>query len=214
MMKAAFKGKVLPEMHPDHVRVTNILNRVVEVTTDSGNDLNWRLFMERMKWEVLVVEDHAAYACCLPGGKIVVFTGLFKHLTTDDEIAIIICHEVAHGMMRHVKERMNLWHAFMRQFFYMVVRPNIDPREVFCMTDVPFPPRMESGAYYIGMLLFVAAGYDPRVAPKVFEEMDPVSAFHDYVTLHPGGKLRSKMLSEDFKDLSIDEGAEGGEVDN
>ncbi|KAI7727285.1 hypothetical protein M8C21_026946 [Ambrosia artemisiifolia] len=189
MMKAEFEGKVLAEMHPDRVRVTNILNRVVQVTTLLKNGSKRRerakseraewmkltiSYLEMMKWEVLVVEDDAAFACCLPGGKIVVFTGLFKHLTTDDEIATIICHEVAHAVMRHVYERlaMNLWHAFGRQIFYMVVRPDLDPREVFCMLDLPFSPRMETEVHNMELMLMGFALYDTRVAPKVFEEMD------------------------------------------
>ncbi|KAI7751382.1 hypothetical protein M8C21_024244 [Ambrosia artemisiifolia] len=157
MMKAEFEWKVLPEMHPESVGVSNILNHVIQVTTVINNALKRRerkglklaiSYMETMKWEVLVVEDDAAaFACCLPGGKIVVFTGLLKHLTTDDEIATIICHEVGH-VMRHARKRLvkNLYRAFRRQIYYMVVRPKLDPKEVFFMLDLPFSPRIQSAS--------------------------------------------------------------------
>ncbi|KAI3681065.1 hypothetical protein L6452_35847 [Arctium lappa] len=54
--------------------------------------------LEGLKWEVLVVNDHVVNAFCLPGGMIVVFTGLLEHFRTDEEIATIIGHEV------HIKD--------------------------------------------------------------------------------------------------------------
>ncbi|KAF5810826.1 putative peptidase M48 [Helianthus annuus] len=103
MIQAEFEGKVLPVMHPDRVRVVNILNKVIKVLTvlKYASNIKERKglklyvsYLERFKWDVLVVEDDAAFACCLPGGKIVVFRGLLEQFTTDDEIASVICHEV------------------------------------------------------------------------------------------------------------------------
>lgn len=59
--------------------------------------------------------------------------------------------------------------------------------------------RMEIEADYIGLLLMASAGYDPRVAPKVFEKLGQVSgdsAMQNYLSTHPSGKRRSKLLSE------------------
>lgn len=50
--------------------------------------------LERLNWEVIVVRDNMVNAFCLPGGKIVVFTGLLDHFQTDPEIATVIGHEV------------------------------------------------------------------------------------------------------------------------
>ncbi|KAM0071494.1 putative peptidase M48 [Helianthus debilis subsp. tardiflorus] len=178
MIQAEFEGKVLPVMHPDRVRVVNILNQVIKLL----KVLKYASNIEeskglKLKWDVLVVEDDAAFACCLPGGKIVVFRGLLEQFTTDDEIASVICHEVAHVVARHVPKRLtkNSWRAFVRQIYYMVVRPDMDPRAVFFMLDLPFSPRfvmrMEIEADNVGLLLMACAEYDPWVAPKVFEKM-------------------------------------------
>lgn len=154
-MKKSFKGKILPAIHPESVRVRLIATEIIEalqrglrkeqVWTDlhyasdavephetsghetlmalsnSNPEANWSKddeilddswvqksrkkgqekgsesatgHIEGLQWEVLVVNDPVVNAFCLPGGKIVVFTGLLEHFRTDAEIATIIGHEV------------------------------------------------------------------------------------------------------------------------
>lgn len=150
-IKAGFKGKILPAIHPDSIRVRLIAKDIIgalqrglkkeEVWTDldyasepheSGGyealvaltqssegkwhkedevlDDKWvqqsrkkgqerrvqssTAHLEGLNWEILVVNEPVVNAFCLPGGKIVVFTGLLDHFKTDEEIATIIGHEV------------------------------------------------------------------------------------------------------------------------
>jgi len=156
-MKAGFKGKLLPAMHPESVRVRMIANDIVEALkrglskenvwsdidyasentvfgeekgketisalTENGGKVegNWHRedeilddkwvqksrkkgqergsqpntsHLDGLNWEILVVNDPMVNAFCLPGGKIVVFTGLLEHFRSDAEIATIIGHEV------------------------------------------------------------------------------------------------------------------------
>jgi len=156
-MKAGFKGKLLPAMHPESVRVRMIANDIIEalkrglskenvwsdidyasentvfgeekgketisaLTENGGNvEGNWHRedeilddkwvqksrkkgqergsqpntsHLDGLNWEILVVNDPMVNAFCLPGGKIVVFTGLLEHFRSDAEIATIIGHEV------------------------------------------------------------------------------------------------------------------------
>lgn len=150
-MKAGFKGKILPAVHPDSVRVRLIAKDIIdalqrglrkeqvwsdlEYATDpvesGGQEVllalsqtsegNWRKedeilddkwvqqsrkkgqekrkqsmtsHLEGLEWEILVVNEPVVNAFCLPGGKIVVFTGLLEHFKTNEEIATIIGHEV------------------------------------------------------------------------------------------------------------------------
>lgn len=58
---------------------------------------------------------------------------------------------------------------------------------------------MEIEADYIGLLLMAAAGYDPRIAPKVYEKLGKLtgeSVLRDYLTTHPSGKTRAKLLTQ------------------
>ncbi|KAF5805530.1 putative peptidase M48 [Helianthus annuus] len=261
-MKAGFKGKILPAMHPESVRVRMISKDIIEalqrglkkeqvwtdlsygsesgsasetrgkemlmaMTEETAGD-KWEgkdevlndmwvdesrkkgkdkgvksatAHLEGLKWEVLVVNDHVVNAFCLPGGKIVVFTGLLEHFRTDEEIATIIGHEVAHAVARHAAEQItkNLWFTIGQLILYQFVMPDLVNTMSNLLLKLPFSRRMEIEADYIGLLLMASAGYDPRVAPKVFEKLGQVSgdsALRDYLSTHPSGKRRSKLLSE------------------
>lgn len=263
-LKAGFKGKILPAMHPESVRVRMIARDIIEalqrglkkeqVWTDlnyaseggaasesrgkeavialteetSGGGDTWlgkdeviddswvdqsrkkgkekgkktdTSHLEGLKWEVLVVNDPVVNAFCLPGGKIVVFTGLLEHFRTDEEIATIIGHEVAHAVARHAAEQItkNLWFTIGQLILYQFIMPDLVNTMSNLLLRLPFSRRMEIEADYIGLLLMASAGYDPRVAPKVFEKLGQVSgdsALRDYLSTHPSGKKRSKLLSE------------------
>ncbi|KAJ0808994.1 putative peptidase M48 [Helianthus annuus] len=82
---------------------------------------------------------------------------------------------------------------------YQFVMPDLVNTMSNLLLKLPFSRRMEIEADYVGLLLMASAGYDPRVAPKVFEKLGQVSgdsALRDYLPTHPSGKRRSKLLSE------------------
>ncbi|KAL0382313.1 UNVERIFIED_CONTAM: Mitochondrial metalloendopeptidase OMA1 [Sesamum calycinum] len=124
--------------------------------------------LEGLKWEVLVVNEPVINAFCLPGGKIVVFTGLLNHFRADAEIATVIGHEVGHVVARHSAEQIskNLWLTILQLILYQFFMPDIVNTMSNLFLRLPFSRRMEMEADYIGLLLVASAGYDPRVAPK------------------------------------------------
>ncbi|CAI9092117.1 OLC1v1027283C1 [Oldenlandia corymbosa var. corymbosa] len=189
-MKKSFKGKILPPIHPESVRVRLIAKDLIEalqrglkkeqIWRDRGYaselhvdehgdghatlmalsedppsmegkwnkedeilDDKWvqqsrkkgiekgkepaTQHLEGLNWEVLVVHEPVVNAFCLPGGKIVVFTGLLNHFRTDAEIATILGHEVAHAVARHAAEGItkNLWFAIMQLILYQFVMPDL-----------------------------------------------------------------------------------------
>ncbi|XP_022922484.1 uncharacterized protein LOC111430479 isoform X1 [Cucurbita moschata] len=265
-MKAAFKGKILPAVHPESVRVRLIAKDMIDalqrglkqenVWSDlgyaseaaigapegSGNETLMALrdsgagkmegkwyredeilddkWVERsrkkgekqgsqadishldgLKWEVLVVNEAVVNAFCLPGGKIVVFTGLLEHFRSDAEIATIIGHEIGHAVARHAAEGItkNLWFAVLQLILYQFVMPDIVNTMSTLFLRLPFSRRMEMEADYIGLLLIASAGYDPRVAPTVYERLGKVSgdsALRDYLSTHPSGKKRAQLLAQ------------------
>ncbi|KAH1247952.1 hypothetical protein AAZX31_06G271100 [Glycine max] len=154
-----------------------------------------------LDWEILVVNKPDLNAFCLPGGKIVVFTGLFDHFKSDAEIATIIGHEVGHVVARHNAEGItkNLWFAILQLILYLLFIPDIINIMSSLFLHLPFSRRMEVEADYIGLLLIASAGYDPRVAPKVYEKLGKFagdSTFGDYFSTHPSGTQRAKLLAQ------------------
>ncbi|KAM7494577.1 hypothetical protein LguiB_029186 [Lonicera macranthoides] len=282
-IKASFKGKILPAIHPDSVRVRLIAKDIIEalqrglkkeqVWTDPGYasdigagthhahetlaalsesaegqwakedeilDDKWVQqsrkkgqekgsksatgHLEGLNWEVLVVNEPVVNAFCLPGGKIVVFTGLFKHFRTDEEIATIIGHEVGHAVARHAAEGItkNLWFTIIQLIVYQfIAMPDVVNTMSQLFLSLPFSRRMEMEADYIGLLLVASAGYDPRVAPKVYEKLGQVtgeSALRDYLSTHPSGKKRARLLAQAkvmeealsiYREVSSGRGVEG-----
>ncbi|GKA01427.1 peptidase M48 [Tanacetum coccineum] len=87
-----------------------------------------------LKWEVMVVNDENVNAFCVPGGKIVVFTGLLKYFTTDEEIATVIGHEVAHAVARHTAEHITkkLWFLITQLILYQY----LEARDAIVISDL------------------------------------------------------------------------------
>ncbi|KAK6121578.1 hypothetical protein DH2020_044679 [Rehmannia glutinosa] len=157
--------------------------------------------LEGLKWEVIVVDEPIINAFCLPGGKIVVFTGLLKHFRADAEVATIIGHEVGQAVARHSAEQIskNLWLTILQLILYQFFMPDIVNTMSNLFLRLPFSRRMEMEADYIGLLLVASAGYNPRVAPQVYEKLGRVvgdSALQDYLATHPSGKKRAQVLAQ------------------
>uniref|UniRef100_K7LUA5 Peptidase M48 domain-containing protein n=1 Tax=Glycine max TaxID=3847 RepID=K7LUA5_SOYBN len=258
-MKADFKGRILPPIHPESVRVTMIANEIIDallrglrkeqvwndlgyasehamlVEEDGRETLSalvgseekvegswhkedkilddkcvqqrWKKGQERgsptdtshlvgLNWEILVVNEPVLNAFCLPDGKIVVFTGLFDHFKRDAEIATIIGHEVGHVVARHNAEGItkNLWFAILRLILYLLFIPDIVNIMSSLFLHLSFSRRYALFTYIIAL-----AGYDPRVAPKVYEELGKFagySTFGDYFSTHPSGIQRAELLAQ------------------
>ncbi|CAA7021027.1 unnamed protein product [Microthlaspi erraticum] len=157
--------------------------------------------LEGINWEVIVVNDPMVNAFCLPAGKIVVFTGLLNHFKSDAEVATVIGHEVGHAVARHVAEGItkNLWLAILQLVLYQFVMPDLVNTMSALFLRLPFSRKMEIEADYIGLLLLASAGYDPRVAPKVYEKLGKLGgdvALGEYLSTHPSGKKRSQLLAQ------------------
>ncbi|XP_020586122.1 uncharacterized protein LOC110028562 [Phalaenopsis equestris] len=269
-IKSALRGKILPALHPDSIRVRLISKQIIEAVqrgfshgdrgwgdidyaseqslpdfassaspeksggtiralSGSNEEVRWSKedevlddewvhnsrkegkargsqsstrHLEGLNWEVVVVRDDMVNAMCLPGGKIIVFTGLLDHFRTDAEIATVIGHEVGHAIARHSAEGItkNLWFAILQiillQFFGM---PDVINAMSNLLLRLPFSRRMEMEADYIGLLLVASAGFDPRVAPRVYEKLGQItgdSALRDYLSTHPSSKKRAQILSQ------------------
>ncbi|KAL0371599.1 UNVERIFIED_CONTAM: Mitochondrial metalloendopeptidase OMA1 [Sesamum calycinum] len=245
-IKAQFKGKILPPLHPDSIRVQSIAQDIIDALQKGlrkeqvwsdiriSEDEKWQSedkwhkegeilddqwvqesrkkgqemgrasqtgHLEGLKWEVIVVNEPVINAFCLPGGKIVVFTGLLDHFKADAEIATIIGHEVGHAVARHSAEQIskNLWLTILQLILYQFFMPDIVNTMSHLFLRLPFSRRMEMEADYIGLLLVASAGYDPRVAPQVYEKLGRVvgdSALQDYLATHPSGKKRAQVLAQ------------------
>ncbi|KAJ6417768.1 hypothetical protein OIU84_001197 [Salix udensis] len=165
-MKAAFKGKILPALHPESVRTRLIAQDIIDalqrglkreqVWSDMGyasqeSDMaheasaheTLKALSEREekiegKWykEDEILDDKL-------GGKIVVYTGLLEQFKTDAEIATIIGHEVGHAVARHAAEGItkNLWVAILQLILYQFIMPDIANAMSVLFFEATFLPK-------------------------------------------------------------------------
>jgi Zn-dependent protease with chaperone function len=102
------KGKLLPSSSREYKMINQIAERVIEAVRQQ-NGGGFQKHTDRFNWEVVVVDDKVPNAFVLPGGKIVVFTGLIKVMENrEDLLAAVIGHEVAHALARHSSEKLSL----------------------------------------------------------------------------------------------------------
>ncbi|KAL2635875.1 hypothetical protein R1flu_007354 [Riccia fluitans] len=162
--------------------------------------------LEGMQWQVIVVDDDIVNAFCLPGGKIVVFTGFLKKFSSDAEIACVLGHEIGHAVARHSAESLThnlfLMTAQMAVLSVLYVPSLVNSVSEFLLR-LPHSRKMEMEADHIGLILMAAAGYDPRLAPAFYEKMariEKAPEFAQYLSTHPSGKRRgSRSSSEEME---------------
>lgn len=145
----------------DHI--VNICSNLIEVA-NKESEIKWN-------WKIAVVENPEVNACCLPGGKMIIFTGLLNETKNDDEIAAVIGHEMAHALARHKVEEQTLISLSVigRDVAYTLVNPKY--AQWIYLGEVVYPflfqvfnRYQESEADHIGLMLMAKAGYDPHKA--------------------------------------------------
>lgn len=136
------------------------------------------------KWEFHVIEKDAVNAFCLPGGKVFVYTGIMNLTTTNDELAAVMGHEVAHALERHGGERVSM--ALVAQLGGAAASAALGSQspvasQVFASTYgigaqvgvlLPHSRTQESEADEVGMILAAKAGYEPSGALSLWRKMD------------------------------------------
>lgn len=160
------------------------------------------------KWEFNLVEDKTPNAFCLPGGKVVVYTGILPFTKDETGLAVVVGHEVAHALARHGAERMStgLLTDLAGQTAGAVFGGG-DPEtakqveQAFGIGSglgivLPFSRNQESEADKIGLLLMAQAGYDPRSATEFWRRMGQGKngAPPEFFSTHPSDDTRIRQI--------------------
>ena len=182
----------------DTQRVKNIGQKIAQVAARPD-----------FKWEFNLVEDNQANAFCLPGGKVVVYTGILKYAKNDDQLATVISHEIAHALARHGAERMS--QGMIQQGVGMVgnvVLGATAPQYQNAFNQVyglgsnlgvmlPYGRMQESEADEIGIHLMYKAGYNINEAVNFWQNMsEGKSGNSDFFSTHPSSNTRVKDIQK------------------
>ncbi len=183
-------------------RIRDISNRLIAQTAV------FRADARQWAWEVHVIDDKELNAFCMPGGKIMVNTGLVKRLTlSDDEIAAVIGHEISHALREHGREKMSqrtLTDAVVQgvaagsSASNSQINATLVAAGAQLLVSLPYSRSMETEADVMGLELMARAGFDPRNAPGVWRKMSQVGGKDNtlaFLRTHPTNNSRLDGLA-------------------
>ncbi|MGB0370508.1 MAG: M48 family metallopeptidase [Opitutales bacterium] len=162
------------------------------------------------QWEFVVFDDDQVNAFAMAGGKVGVYTGLIDLVDTEDELAAVVGHEIAHVTARHSNERMSqqLLAAGLGAALYLGTGDMEDDTRLMVMAAygagsqfgvlLPFSRLHESEADEIGLYYAARAGYDPRAAITFWEKMKAQKSGSppEWASTHPADETRIRRLQE------------------
>ncbi|MGA8654666.1 MAG: M48 family metallopeptidase [Chthoniobacterales bacterium] len=192
----------LVQSGPAYELVRKVAARLIRVV-DTGS--------RQYQWQVAVVENPAANAFCLPGGKIVVYTGILPITQNEAGLATVMGHEIAHATSRHGAQRVFQQNAM--QIAMMGVQGSMADMDYGARQQVlgllgagaqygvllPFSRKHELEADRIGLKYMARAGYDPREAIAFWERMKEASQGKkppEIASTHPADETRIRQLQE------------------
>src|SRR5262245_57629275 len=133
-------------------------------------------------WKVTLLRKNEANAYCLPGGKIVVYTGILPVTGNDAALATVLGHEVAHATAEHAADRIEREHLTRVAAAIIAGGVAFTPRQYLRVVallgvagSLPFSRSQESEADHIGLVYMARAGYDPRQAVAFWKRMQRAS---------------------------------------
>ena len=201
MMAEAQKKGVLDKDPATLKRVQDITKRLIPHTAVFRPDaLKW-------EWEVHVLSIDEVNAWCMPGGKMAMYTGLIQKLNaTDDEVAAVMGHEIAHALREHARERMS--RQMSTQLGVGIVGAllgigdmgqSIAGQVAEVTLNLPSSRLHETESDRIGVELAARAGFDPRAAVTLWEKMAKVSGGGQppkWLSTHPSHEDRINDLRQ------------------
>jgi predicted Zn-dependent protease len=190
-------------------RVGNDLRMAVEVYYRSkGMEKDLKNFA----WEFNVVDDPTINAWCMPGGKVVVYTGILPVTQNEDALAVVMGHEIAHALANHGNERMSQGLIAQLGLTGLDIALSQKPRETHNLfmqaagvgaqvgVLLPFSRKHESEADEIGLYLMAMAGYNPEAAAPFWQRMNRQAGGGgrppEFLSTHPDPVKRSQQLTK------------------
>ena len=193
MQEANAKKSLAPKDNPQVIRLRAIATKIIPFALD------WNDRAKSWKWEVNLIGSNQINAFCMPGGKIAFYTGILEQLKlNDDEVAMIMGHEIAHALREHARERMgkgvatNIGAGVLSQLFGLGQVGQTLTNYGAQLLNLQFGREDESEADLVGLELGARAGYDPRAGITLWQKMAAASkgAPPQWLSTHPSGTTR------------------------
>ena len=197
MQKAAQQRALAPDNHPQLQRLRFIAQRLIPQAA------SWNERARQWRWEVNLLGSKDLNAFCMPGGKIAFFYGILALLQlSDDEVAMIMGHEMAHALREHARERMGktaatrIGASVLSAFLGLGNTGDALLNMGGQLLTLKFSREDESEADVVGLELAARAGYDPAAGVTLWQKMMAASkgAPPQFLSTHPAGESRIKDI--------------------
>jgi metalloendopeptidase OMA1, mitochondrial len=184
---------------PELEMVKQVASRLATATGKAGQDFDWK---------VSLIQDSKQNAFCLPGGKIVVYTGIIPTAENEAGLATVLGHEMAHATSRHGAQRVlqqNLTQTAMTGIAVSLSDMDYDKQRVVMGALgagaqfgvlMPFGRKHESEADEIGLIYMARAGYDPQESIRFWKRMEQTGSAQppEFLSTHPSHGTRIAQL--------------------
>jgi predicted Zn-dependent protease len=185
---------------PQYEMVAAVTDRIVAAASEHKPEF---------EWDVTLVDDPQANAFCLPGGKMVVYTGILKPAGDEAGLATVLGHEVAHAVAEHGAERIFREQLTDTAIQFAAGAFADDPVEFRNIAgllgagaqvglSLPWSREQESEADHIGLIYMARAGFDPRAAVGFWQRMEAATKGQqqppEYLSTHPGSGTRIEQI--------------------
>ena len=198
LAEAAKQQALAPADNAQLKRLREIAQKIIPFANE------WNPRVNQWKWEINLIGSNQINAYCMPGGKIVFYTGIIKTLNlSDDEIAVVMGHEMAHALREHARERMGKSTATqglarlggLLASSWLGIDPNLADAVAqggANLLTLKFGREDESEADLVGMELAARAGFDPRAGVTLWQKMAAANkgAPPQWLSTHPSSSSR------------------------
>jgi len=203
LIQEAYQSHAL--MGPTALQVIKV-REIAKTLIQEANRYNPRA--QHWAWEVNVIDANLVNAFCMPGGKIVVYTGLMRQLAlSDDELAVVMGHEMAHALLEHSRARVakTMTTQGLARVGGVLASGvlGVDPRltdymarEGAGLLSLKFSREDEQAADALGLELASRVGFDPRAGISLWQKMQSLSkgAPPAWLSTHPSDASREQSI--------------------
>lgn len=195
--------------------VTRVGKKIAAATEAYLKENGMESEIKNFQWEFNLVKDDQVNAFCMPGGKIVVYEGLLPLVSSDDELAVVVGHEVAHAVAKHSNERMS--QQLMAQYGAAILGQAVSNKSTAVQSlantvygvgaqygvMLPFSRKHESEADYMGLVFMTMAGYNPDVAVGFWQKMSAGKSgtTPEFMSTHPSDATRIADIKKELPDI-------------
>jgi predicted Zn-dependent protease len=186
-------------------RVGERISAAVEAYLVANNQQD---LIEGFNWEFNLIDDDVPNAWCMPGGKVVFYTGILPYTKDETGIAVVMGHEIAHAIAGHGSERVS--HQMVQQgggLLASYFSKDSDYHEAIMMSYglgsqylaiLPYSRGHESEADHMGLIFMAMAGYNPEGAVEFWQRMGAAGGEKppEFLSTHPSDQNRVRKLRE------------------